>query len=220
MVKMVKFDGVYVRSRNNYILQEVSFYIREKEKVVFYGKSGSGKSCILKTMVGGFIPEKGTVFFCGKPVCAKNVSEIRQEIAYIAQEPVLGAKTVREALFLPFAFKAHRNSVPSEEHVNNLLRRFNLLPTILNQNTASLSGGEKQRIAIARAVLLNKTVFIADEITSALDSESKKTIIEFLMSPENTIISASHDPDWISRCNRVLSVEEGRVKEDTRYAND
>lgn len=216
---MVKFEDVYVRSRNKYILEDVSFYIREKEKVVFYGKSGSGKTSILKTIVGGFIPEKGTVFFRGKPVCAKNVLKIRQEIAYIAQEPVLGAKTVREALFLPFDFKAHRNSAPSEEHVNELLRRFKLSPTLLNQNSSSLSGGEKQRIAIARAVLLNKTVFVADEITSALDSESKKTVIDFLMSPENTIISVSHDPDWIRRCNRVFTVEEGKVKEETRNAN-
>ncbi|NTV47003.1 MAG: ATP-binding cassette domain-containing protein [Chlorobiales bacterium] len=216
---MIQFDNVHISRNGKDILSGVSFYIKEGEKVVFRGKSGSGKSTILKTIVGSYKPDKGTIYFQDKPLGRENIAAVRNAVSFIGQEPVLGAETVREALLLPFTFKAHRQSRPSEEKLNEILKVLYLSPKILERKSSQVSGGEKQRIAIARALLIGKTCFLADEITSALDPESKSAVMACLFRPEITLMSVSHDPDWIAKCERVIEVEEGHVKGDVAHGN-
>lgn len=87
-------------------------------------------------------------------------------------------------------------------------------PVILRQKSATLSDGEKQRLVIARTILLNKLIFLADEITSVLDPESKDTVFSFLLGSEHTVFSISHDPAWIRRCNRVFTIENSILREE------
>jgi putative ABC transport system ATP-binding protein len=210
---MIQFNGVTVRAGGKTLLAGVSFGLAEGEKAVFRGASGSGKSTILLTLVGVHAPEAGEVRYKGATVDPHTVGQVRRDAAYVPQEPVLGAASVRAALRLPYTFKAHADHAPSEGELAELLDVFKLRSEILDQDVASLSGGEKQRLAVARAVLLDKTVFILDEVTSALDPESRGVVTDVLLDSPRTVVSVSHDPEWIARCSRVFAVEEGRVQE-------
>ncbi|MEW6038516.1 MAG: ABC transporter ATP-binding protein [Pseudomonadota bacterium] len=211
MAILVRFDRVSVAAGDRTILRNLSFEIGEGEKAVFRGKSGSGKSTVLKTLLGVYPVAEGRVYFAGRPLDREAVAAIRALAAYIGQEPVLGADTVRQALLLPFTFKAHRGKTPSSGKLAETLSRLGLAPSILDQDCNRVSGGEKQRIAVARAQLLGKRLYLLDEVTSALDPESKRAVLDFFADPALTVLSVAHDPDWIARCDTVFELEDGRL---------
>lgn len=212
---MITFDQITLKIGDHTLLQSVSWQAERGDKAVFCGPSGCGKSSLLKTVVGAVRLMAGTVSVDGIPLSPENTAAIRTQIAYIGQEPILGAETVKEALLLPFSYKAHRNREPAEEEILQLLARLHLPPTILSKECTRISGGEKQRIAICRALLLNKTIFLTDEISSALDPESRESVLNELFQPERTLLSVSHDPAWIHACNRVVNFSEQSLKERT-----
>lgn len=216
---LIQFDHVSVSVRGKAILSELSFALSAGEKAVFCGKSGSGKSTVLKTLLGLYPCSEGAIFFKGKQLDKTIVGEIRRCAAYIGQEPVLGAETVREALLLPFLFKAHRGTKPSELQLVEALRDLDLPAEILNQNCGRVSGGEKQRIAVVRALLLGKSLYLLDEVTSALDAESKRAVFEVFADPKLTILSVAHDADWIARCGRAFDLEDGRLAPREHHGN-
>jgi putative ABC transport system ATP-binding protein len=166
-------------------------------------------------LIGGAVPTAGTVLFNETPLNVRTLPHLRQRVAFIGQEPILGATGVRDALLLPFSFRANRNRSPSEERVQKVLESLLLPPDILNKQTAVISGGEKQRLAVARALLLEKTVFVLDEVTSALDPQSRRAVLGLLKHPELTLLSVSHDPEWLSLGNRFFRVAAGKVVEET-----
>ncbi len=209
--EIVRFNKVTVTYDGKAIIQDVSFHICENEKVAFYGKSGSGKSTILTTTLGAHFPSRGIVFFNRKPVSSKNILDIRRAIAFIGQEPVLGAEKIRDALLLPFSYRVNRGKTPTKDKIAQTLEELHLQEDILPKDASVVSGGEKQRIAIARALLLDKKIFLLDEVTSALDPESKRAVLELFRKDGYTIISVSHDSDWFETCSKFIKVENGKI---------
>jgi putative ABC transport system ATP-binding protein len=208
---MVRFDNVTVSYGESPIIRNVSFNVQEHERIAFYGRSGSGKSTVLITIVGAHIPQYGTVYFNGMKVDRGSVNEVRRSIAFIGQEPILGDEKIRDALLLPFTYRANRGRSPSEQRIKETLESLQLEPGILDKEASQVSGGEKQRIAVARALLLDKRLFLLDEITSALDLESKRAVLQLFENAGHTIISVSHDPDWFSICSRFIKIENGEI---------
>ena len=215
----IRFDRVSVSVHGKPILTDLSFALESGEKAVLRGRSGSGKSTVLKTLLGLYPLSGGGILFEDRPFDPATVQIIRRHAAYIGQEPVLGAETVREALTLPFQFKAHRDRRPSERQLTDALRRLHLAPDILERECRRVSGGEKQRIAIARALLLGKNLYLLDEVTSALDAESKGAVLEVFADPGFTVLSVAHDFDWIARCDAVLELDGGRLARILRDGN-
>lgn len=211
MVPIIQFDRLSVTIHDKPILIDISFALAAGEKAALCGKSGSGKSSILKTLLGLHPVSSGAVYFQGRLLTSASIQALRSCAAYIGQEPVLGADTVREALLLPFQFKAHRAHRPDEARLVEALHRLQLPADILNQDSNRISGGEKQRVALARGLLLGKKLYLLDEVTSALDAASRHAVFEVFDDPELTVLSVAHDPDWLARCTTVFQIDAGRL---------
>ena len=219
MSTIIRFDQATVIVKGNTILSNISFTLGTGEKAVLSGKSGSGKSTVLKTLLGLLPLTSGTVYFEEKPLTPTTISTIRSHTAYIGQEPVLGADTVHDALLLPFQFKAHRDHKPTDSRIIAVLEQLRLPTDILKQESSRISGGEKQRIALARGLLLGKSLYLLDEVTSALDVESKQAVFDVFANPNLTVLSVTHDPDWMARCDMILELEDGRLTQVSHHAS-
>lgn len=210
--EILSFTDVAVVRDNRTILRDIRFSLASGEHVALTGPSGAGKSTILHTAMGFVPPTSGTVHFDGIEMGPQTIARIREDVAFVFQEPVLGEDLVEDALLLPFTFKRHRGIKPSRDKITQTLEKFGLKAGILRQKTASLSGGEKQRIAIARALLLEKRMFLIDEVTSALDAESAQRVRNVLFRAEFTILSVAHDPAWLSNCTGVFHIAGGTIQ--------
>ncbi len=209
---MITFDSVTVTAGNNTIIHDVTLEVHAGQKTALFGKSGSGKSTILLTLMGARVPSSGIIRFKGFTVNSRTVGTLRREVSYIGQEPVLGSGTTRETLLLPFTFKAQSAPRPGREHISRVLDSLDLPLSILEKDVSVISGGEKQRVAIARELLQKKEVFILDEVTSALDRASKKAVLKLFSHNPFTVLSVSHDPDWLAMCDSFYHVKEGTVE--------
>ncbi len=208
---MIKFDSILVEKEGFKVLDRLDLHIQVGECVVLTGPSGAGKSSVLKSVMGALPVNDGTVYVGGRELALDSVQDIRSLVAFIGQEPVMGAEIVRDALLLPYSFKSNAGKHPDEKKILELLEAVSLDKSILDKKTAIISGGEKQRIAIVRALLMKKPIILADEFTSALDPVSKSKVIELLKLSGKTILSVSHDSDWITACSRIVKIENGTV---------
>lgn len=209
---MIRFDSVTVSSGGETLIRNVSLKVDAGRKTALFGKSGSGKSTILLTLMGARIPSSGTIRFNGFNVDARTIGKVRREVSYIGQEPVLGSGRTADALLLPFSFKAQTAPKPGREEISDVLGSLDLPSSIIEKDVSNLSGGEKQRLAIARELLQKKEVFILDEVTSALDIESKNVVLGLFRDSSFTVLSVSHDPDWLESCDSLYLVSGGTVQ--------
>ncbi len=209
---MITFDSVTVTADSNTIIHDVSLEVDAGMKTALFGKSGSGKSTILLTLMGARVPSSGIIRFKNFTVNSRTVGTLRREVSYIGQEPVLGSGTTLDALLLPFTFKAQAAPRPGREHISRILDSLDLSLSILEKDVSVISGGEKQRVAIARELLQRKEVFILDEVTSALDMASKNAVLKLFSNKKFTVLSVSHDPDWLAMCDSFYHVKGGSVE--------
>lgn len=219
MPPIIRFDHVTVTSQHKTILSEVSFALDPGQKASIYGKSGAGKSSLLKTLLGLFSATSGTVYFQEQALNAQVITAVRRNTAYIGQEPILGADTVRNALLLPFEFQAHREQRPNDAQLKAVLQDLHLPSDMLKRETHRISGGEKQRIALARGLLLGKTVYLLDEVTSALDAESKQAVFKVFADPHLTVLAVTHDNDWLQRSTITFEMNAGQLTKTSLHGN-
>jgi ABC-type transport system involved in cytochrome bd biosynthesis fused ATPase/permease subunit len=177
------------------------------DKVALAGRSGSGKTTLLRALLGFYVPEMGTVSAVGLCVNAANVAAIRQSITWLPQQAEPGADTVREALCLPLEFVSNDAMTDhfTDSRMQEVLQQVGLEDIALGSESSRLSGGEKQRLAIARALLLDRPLWLVDEPTSSLDAETKTMVMDCILgAPERTVLSISHDEEFLARFNRVV----------------
>jgi len=205
---MIKLENVEIKREDHLLLQNINLSINKGAKTVITGHSGSGKTSLLLAIMGCYKINVGIIKVNSLEVNSHNLDIIRKSIAYIAQEPVLGTENVHDALLLPFTFKANHSNKPELSRIHQLLERVNLKPSILKKNVISISGGEKQRIAIIRAILMKKKIFLVDEATTGLGSVSRKAVIDIFKNSEYTVLSVSHDPEWIKQQNEIYQIQD------------
>ena len=208
---LLELDRVTIELSGRIVLRDVSFQLGDGDRKVLRGPSGSGKSSLLKAVLGLLPLAGGRILFGGSEVNSGNIVSFRRRVAYVAQEPVLGGETGRDALMLPFTFRSRRQDAPGTEAVGEVLEVLGLSAGLLDQPVNSLSGGEKQRIALARALLLGVRLFFLDEITSALDPESQDRIVRALDERRLSVLAVSHSGVFDGHFDTVLEVRDGRI---------
>ena len=218
---MIKFNNVTkIYPPDTAVLQNVSFEIEEGEFVCFVGKSGAGKTTLVHLVLGLETPTSGEIFFNGLNLNDANPSEIQQirrKIGVIYQDyKLLPKKTVYENVAYIMQVEGKENSqikseVPKVLEVIGLKDKFNNFPD-------QLSGGEKQRLAIARALINNPDIIIADEPTGNLDPYNSYEVISLLKKINQTgktVILSTHDREIINKLGkRVITLESGKIVRD------
>ena len=204
---MIVFDNVSLGGTDGVLfLKDFSARIESGQKVALVGASGSGKSSLLRAVVGGVPCWQGEVVVAGKRLQQENIHSIRTICGYIPQEPRLPAQSV-ELFCLSFFTNVGLQWDSSLQGRFLAICKQILLPDdLLKMDCRKLSGGQRQRLIIAAILALDRKIILADEITSALDKESKEQVMNLIFAADTTVFSVSHDPDWCKRCDRVIEL--------------
>jgi ATP-binding cassette, subfamily B, bacterial len=205
-------------------LTGVSFGAERGETLAFVGPSGSGKTTLVKLLVGLYAPRSGRVLYNGTPGTEIDLDELRAQIGFVTQDTQLFSGSIRENLLFvnPGASDAECLEVLKKAACDSLLARADRgLDTVIGEGGVKVSGGEKQRLSIARALLRRPRLLVFDEATSSLDSlteeEITDTIREVASSQVITILIA-HRLSTILHADRIHVLERGRIVESGRHA--
>lgn len=200
------------------VLKNLSFSVEETEFVGIMGKSGCGKTTLLKVLGMIDAATEGTIFFKDKDVRSlkgDSLADIRRRnIGFIFQDfYLMNSLTVQENIMLPMILDKEM-PVKAREKARKCAESFNI-EKLLGKNPYELSGGEKQRVAICRAIINNPDLILADEPTGNLDSKSGKIVIDTLCQinrkQRKTIVMVTHDPQMASYCKRVIFLKDGTI---------
>ncbi len=226
-IQTLEFRNVVFRHRTatENSVDDLSFKISSGESIAFVGPSGSGKSTLVKLLVGLYTPVSGDIFFDDVPVKDIRYNKVRRQIGFVTQDTQLFAGTVRQNLqFIKANATEEEMRAALEKSASyNLLKSPKGLDTILGEGGTKLSGGEKQRLSIARALLRDPQLLIFDEATASLDSLTEEAITETIdniaASGQQMIIAIAHRLSTIMKADRIYVLEKGRIVETGTHEN-
>lgn len=215
-MKILEVNNLYFSYQSEkLILEDLNFSINKGDYVCLIGSNGSGKSTIAKLIIGLLNIDKGNIIVDGLVVNPDNISEIRDKVGIVFQNPdnqFIGA-TVEDDI----AFGLENHQVASEE-MPSLIRKYVTLvgmQDFLKSEPSKLSGGQKQKVAIAGALATNPDLLIFDEASAMLDPQGKKEIIQLAkqLNKENakTILSITHDMEEVVYSDYVLVLDKGKI---------
>jgi len=221
-IESLVFDQVAFKHKtaSQKAIDNISFTAKTGETIAFVGPSGSGKSTLMKLLVGLYRPQRGRILYNG--IDENNISfeDLRSQIGFVTQDTNLFSGSIRENLLFvnPKASDEDLNDALRKAACLNLLSRAeNGLETMIGEGGLKLSGGEKQRLSIARALLRKPNLLIFDEATSALDSlteeEITNTIKDISSSKDQISILIAHRLSTIMHADRIYVLERGDVVE-------
>jgi len=201
------------------VLRDVSFRIRPGERVVVLGRVGSGKTTLHKLMLGLYQPTEGAIFLDGVDLRQLDPADLRRNVGYVEQDTLLFYGSLREniALRAPYADDL---AVVAAAEIGGLSEFVNRHPEgydmVIGERGASLSGGQRQGVAIARAVLLDPPVLLLDEPTSSMDftseSQFKESLRRFMQ--HKTMVIVTHRLSLIDLAERMIVIDDGKVVTD------
>jgi putative ABC transport system ATP-binding protein len=208
---VIHIEDIRVKKKDKVVLDAIHLTVQKGEKILLTGESGSGKSTLLKSIL--FFEEfSGTIFFNGTPIDEGNLTGFRGKIGYIGQLLPIFDQPVLDFIQMPFGYKANRDKKFDDVRLDTLLARLHFDASVLDKNFSDLSGGEKQRILILQVLLLDKPIYLFDEITSALDRKNIEKVVSLITGDKDkTIISISHNPEWRRYCDRVVEIKDGKI---------
>jgi ATP-binding cassette subfamily B protein len=227
-IRSLAFQDVLFRHQTAHhnAIDHISFEVEKGETIAFVGPSGSGKTTLMKLLVGLYRPKEGNILYNGLDENAIDFEDLRRQIGFVTQDTQLFAGTIKENLLFV-------NPGASEEDLKEALRKascMNLLAraekgidTMIGEGGLKLSGGEKQRLSIARALLRRPALLIFDEATSALDSLTEeditRTIRQISDEGDQITILIAHRLSTIMHADRIYVLEKGVVAEVGTHAS-
>ncbi|MFL2136414.1 ATP-binding cassette domain-containing protein [Ruoffia sp. FAM 24228] len=211
MSELIQINNLTIKSNTQTIISNLSFDVQPNEILTINGPSGSGKSTVLKYLAqlqSPALTTSGDYLFKGEKVEDIDPIELRQKVSYCFQAPTLFGETVRDNLQFSYDI---RDMDFDEELAKDLLSHVQLPKSYLDKDITTLSGGEKQRVALIRNVQFRPDILLLDEITSALDSDTRKIIWEWLNQyrKENnvTVIIVSHIKKEQQLADRIITLD-------------
>lgn len=224
----LQFDRVSFKHQtsNTHALCEINFSAARGDTVAFVGPSGAGKTTLVKLLVGLYAPKRGEILYNGVASTQVDLDELREKIGFVTQDTQLFSGSIRENLLFvnPKATDEECMEVLRKAAANTLLARADRgLDTVIGEGGIKVSGGEKQRLSIARALLRHPQLLVFDEATSSLDSlteeEVSRTIREVAENQEAITILIAHRLSTIMHADRIYVLERGSIVESGRHAD-
>lgn len=221
--EFINVTFAYPKDKSKNILNNISFELNTQSSA-FVGESGCGKSTIFQLLMRFYDPDEGVITLDGVNLKDIDLYWLRSQIGYVGQEPVLFATTIRENLLFG---KEDATDAEIEEALEKAeaVRFINNLPdkldTYVGVGGGQMSGGQKQRLAIARALLKNPKILLLDEATSALDRRNERLIQTTLnkVSQEKITITIAHRMKTIMKSDEIFVLKDGKVQERGRFRN-
>ncbi len=208
------------KSASTTALEHISFQLSQGKTIAFVGPSGSGKTSLVKLLVGLYLPVSGTISYNDTVSTSIDLTELRNQIGFVTQDTQLFAGTIRENLRFvnAEATDGEMLDVLHRSAADSLLARASEgLDTVIGEGGVKLSGGEKQRLSIARALLRNPSILVFDEATSALDSLTEEEITKTVrdISKENTLMTIliAHRLSTVMHADCIYVLEKGVLSE-------
>jgi len=218
--------GFMHQSATTPALSDISFDVGRGETIAFVGPSGAGKTTLVKLLVGLYVPRKGEILYNGVAGRDVDLDKLRERIGLVTQDAQFFSGTIRENLKFvnPLATDDQCMDVLHKAAANALLARADKgLDTLIGEGGVKVSGGEKQRLSIARALLRDPHLLVFDEATSSLDSlteeEISRTMREVASSREVITILIAHRLSTVMHADRIYVLERGRIVEVGQHAD-
>ncbi len=190
---MINFKNISIKFNNKIVLNNFNLVVNPGEKILISGVSGKGKTTLLKLLLGFSTPNSGSILVDNLELNEQTINIIRNKIGYMPQStPFLNVK-VEKLIHTIFNYKENLKTKLDMSILIQTLKEFNLDSNILSKNINQLSGGEKQRLAFVIIILLDRKIWILDEITSSLDQDMKEKVINYILNTNKTVILVSHD---------------------------
>lgn len=213
----------YAYPRSRIVLRDISLHINASERVVIAGKSGSGKSTLARLLVRFGDPDRGDIRLAGRSISEYPLTELRRSITYVPQRPAIFSGTIAENLHYGndrASIDELKSALETAQFSPVLAKAREGLDTLLGPGGVTLSGGEAQRLVLARALLKRSRVLILDESTSALDLPTESAIFANLLQfrPGTTLIVISHRLSSLaSWADKILLLDDGAVVAEGRH---
>jgi len=225
-VKTLTFDNVSFKhlTANRNALNNIGFEVNTGETIAFVGPSGSGKTTLVKLLVGLYQPLEGDILYNGTLSKELDLDQLREKVGFVTQDTQLFSGTIRENLQFvrPGATDEECMDVLQRAACQSLLARADKgLSTVIGEGGVKVSGGEKQRLSIARALLRRPDILVFDEATSSLDSiteeEITETIRDVAVMDNHITILIAHRLSTIMHADQIYVLEKGRIVESGKH---
>ena len=202
------------------VIDDLSLKIHPGQYVAIVGKTGCGKSTLLRLLLGFERPQKGAVYYDGRDIASIDIRSLRKKIGVVTQDGKLFQGDIYSNIIIAAPHLSMEDAWKAAE-IADIAEDIRKMPmgmhTIISEGAGGISGGQKQRLMIARAVAPNPKILMFDEATSALDNITQKKVSEALDSLKCTRVVIAHRLSTIKRCDRIIVLEGGKIIEDGTY---
>ena len=202
------------------ILDNMSLKIRPGQYVAIVGKTGCGKSTLMRLLLGFEKPQKGAVYYDGRDIERIDLKSLRRRIGVVMQNGKLFSGDIYSNIVIsaPWLTQSDAWNAAEKAGIAEDIRRMPMgMNTIISEGSGGISGGQRQRLMIARAIAPKPKILMLDEATSALDNLTQKRVSESLDSLKCTRIVIAHRLSTIKQCDRILVLDGGKITEDGTY---
>lgn len=207
---MLRVDDITIQYGEEKVLEHFSCHIHPSTLVCITGKSGCGKSSLLRAFMGMAPWVDGTIHIDGIEVGEKTCSAVRSKTVYLPQDLSFPCEYVDDLISLVLQIGKVKREKQVVAQLQQHLAILGLEAEIVNKRMSEISGGQRQRLILAILALLDKSVWLLDEPTSALDDESRDRVAQFLLTLQHTgktIVAVSHDARFAEQCSTIISID-------------